>query len=66
MVVDLAVDDYLSEAVLKQLIFWSGRKFKVGVRYPVSSAKRKQKHPTGYGELKRNILAFNKLAEYNL
>jgi|SRR5208282_1663345 len=64
MVVDLAVEDYLSEAVLKQLIAWSGRKFKVGVRYPVSAAKWKQKHPTGYGELKKNILALNKLAEH--
>ena len=64
MVVDLAVEDYLSEAVLRQLIGWSGQNLKVGVRYPVSTVKWKPKHPTGYGELKKNILAFNKLAEY--
>jgi hypothetical protein len=47
MVVDLAVEDYLSEAVLRQLIGWSNQNLKVGVRYPVSTVKWKLKQKRG-------------------
>ncbi len=73
--VAIAVEDDLSECVVRQLLTHTRRDLTVGVRYPLKTLpgggynprnRRERRGLSGYGQLKVRLRAFNKAADEGL
>jgi hypothetical protein len=58
----IAVEDDLSDAVLRRLLEHVRRGFQVRARYPLPKLPHMKPQPSGYGYLRTNVQAFNKAA----
>lgn len=56
----IAVEDDLSDAVVRQLLNHVGRGYTVSARYPLPALPHLHPRPSGYGYLKANIQALNR------
>ena len=60
--VHIAVEDDLSETVLRRLLHESRRGYVVRTRYPTSRRSHAPASPSGFGYLKKHLISFNQAA----
>jgi len=57
--VNIAVEDDLSEAVLRRILSERSREYKILVSYPIRNPRNPDAAKSGYGYIKKNLGAFN-------
>ena len=60
--IDIAVEDRLSETILRVLLASAKGRPKIGRSWPIKKGYQKLEGPSGYGYIRKNLKAFNAVA----